>query len=935
MEFDILPDEILLYLFALLSSKSISNINLLSSVYYELLNKDLAWKIRVNQQLSSRTELPEDMENWKAYYQYIFFNLKPFENSDEAEKTYSFKDYNNALEENKLTPETAMNSLSTAVRYDADIWAHNLIKHDAKPNIDIIKSAIKNNAVYCIERFLKQNLIDLNQESSEIETPTYLHYAVHYATDKMVLAKMLDYAYANRSTLSILTRLHLSAATGNLKELENTLALTKDINERDKGYCTALWWALVCGQVECSQLLIKAGAALTTISINFTIAGGPAYPSHLNLHTALTTAIWSKNLACLRLVLQYQSIDINLEQLTHKFITPLKLLIKADFIEGFKYLANQIDTITYQKNGYTILHAVVQYDSLKILKFLLEKSKDIINHLFISDETYERGDRYIVTYSPLMYALFYRHLKAAKLLLESGADAAQLGRFICFDRNDSNKPCSDHFLIPLEELFKSKADLCDLGIENVVNLTKLLLDNVPLKQKRTDNKFNIFYTKNYLQGKAVMDWVRYSKDEYNLILETMTLKIIEILIQYGADINYTDEDGNTALSLAEEAKNEAIKQFILKHSKSKKISPSNYNTTFFSKPTPPESIFVHHYGIGRIDPDIDAKPKELYITGLGTFIGLVVIGQRKISLIHWDAEAAITPVYDEIKWVGENSKLIIVRDLSRGVVNDAKFANFIERVNHPNHEVIELYDKKYGGTVTVKSDKSFNTYPRKITAEQMTVRARAVFIKQFLNNFKYPEADLYYDGKSYSPFPALDDKSYAILNETLFKAYPKSITEVSFKAAVEVFTDVLCKKHGWGETPGYINEYFYCYVLHRDKQLKTLETCTLEGIQLYKDNKLAPAKIKFTMAIKLGGEFCKNDNPYFALALFNQATLYFKENNFSEALELYQRCLTIRQAIFKADDPKIKAVINAISQTENKLKEQQPNTSSLKLGCKP
>lgn len=929
MEYNELPDEILLNIFSSLSSKSIFKISLLHSSFYNLINKDLTWKLIVNKQISSREHLPEGIESWKAFYQYVFFNLKPLRIEYYDNPIIPFKTYANTIDEITLDAKLATSYLSTAVIYDADVWAHRLIKAGVKIDKAIITSAIEYNAIYCIQAFLKQNLINLNDQLNKDYAPTYLHYAVYHATDKAIAAMLIDYLMT-QPKITLLPPLHVAAATGNEGQLKDIIARTKDIDKRDKGNCTALWWALVCGKVECARLLIAAGANLNDISHNIYTAG--LDPLRINLNTALTAAIWSKNIACLALVLQYQIFEIKPELYMEEPQTPLSLLFKADFVEGLEYLAEKLNAFTVKEGNYSLLHLAIDQEGLQILRYLLNKRKEEINHIFFSKKEDDRGDRYLQTHSPLMHALFYGRLQAAKIMLEAGADAAQLGRFVCFDRSDRSKPCTDHYLFPLQELFKNKKRLYRLGIEEAIKLTRLLLDRLPLKQKPTDKTLHVFYTKNYLQNEALFEWIRHSNDEKNYMYQALALKIIELLIEYGADIYYTDEDGNTALSQAEEVKNEAIKQLLLKPGtlKQENSLQSKYNATFFNKSVNSESIFVHRFGIGRIDLDIDAKPKELYITGLNSFIGIVVIGEKRISLINWLSNSIITPVIEEINHVGENAKIIFVRELGRN--NDEAFNQFVTSFNLPNFEVIELFDSKKEGSVTVKSDKTLHTYPRKIDSKQVHVRLMVPYLKQILNNFQNNEADLIYDGKAYTPFPALDDKSYAMLNAALFNIDFKTTTKEEFKGKIDIFLDVLAKKYHWQEVFRYAKDYLYAYLMHRNNQLKILETFTAEGTQLFKENKLAPAKIKFIVAVKIGQEFCKQDNPFYAIALFHLATLFFKEENFSQALKHYQDCLTIRKAILKTDDPQLRAVISAISQTENKLKEQQPKSKGFGLG---
>ena len=54
--------------------------------------------------------------------------------------------------------------------------------------------------------------------------------------------------------------IHDAAKTGNLAEVEKLLASGVDINEKDAGFHTALYWASDAGNLEIMRLLIKNGA---------------------------------------------------------------------------------------------------------------------------------------------------------------------------------------------------------------------------------------------------------------------------------------------------------------------------------------------------------------------------------------------------------------------------------------------------------------------------------------------------------------------------------------------------------------------------------------------------------------------------------------------------------------------------------------------------
>lgn len=561
-----LNDDIIDKIDSFLSGIHYTKTSLISKSWHSLVSSDFAWRRRVKQELTSAEQPPKNAKGWQEYYKLVLLNSKY--------RDYSVS-YNDANKLKQVSKWELRSFSKEAVTYDADIWLARLLALGAEVDKYIIEQAFIENALHCIQLLVSKKIIDLNKKDLDKIAATYLHYAVYYASDKNILKVLLEQA----SNIICLPHLHLAAATGNTQTLSNLISQRVDVQLKDKGECTALWWALVNGQTECAKLLIQVGAKFNKIAYENILARCEYRSSRIDidLSTALSAAIWSKNITCLSLIQPYRSImlsDIHLEKSTQ---TASTLLIKANFADGLKLCSKEIAIIKPNKDGYTLFHVAIEYNSLQALNYLIEQKPDQINTVYTRQNTDDRGDHYIIKQTPLVQALFYRRLEAAKMLLEAEADPAIIGHFTCYDRSNRYVPCTDHVLIPLKELLKDKKSLEIFGFEATIQLLQILLQKT--KYCRV--------TQIFLKEEALIYWLNQNLQQEDV--QPLLIKVTELLIDQGADVNqrekYSKEISlpnplNTPLHLAVSLGNKQLITLLLERQADSKIKNAKGQTAF-------------------------------------------------------------------------------------------------------------------------------------------------------------------------------------------------------------------------------------------------------------------------------------------------------------------------------------------------------------------
>jgi ankyrin repeat protein len=332
------------------------------------------------------------------------------------------------------------------------------------------------------------------------------------------------------------------------------------------GSCTALWWALISGHADCAKFLIANAAELDNIAYRNKHAYYSAIHKEyygfdseidIDLSNALLAAIWSKNVSCLTLVLPLQQHLLNRSQIKyHGSQTPLSLAVKCDFVTGVGLLIKQGENIAPSQEGYTIIHEAVNEDSLNTLRYLAKNYKHLINTVYTYNVTDDKDDGYVIKQTPLITALFYRHLEAAKVLLELDVNPNVLGQYISYDHNYHGEPDMNKTLLPLKVLLEKQSyELRDLDASLILLLTQQLLH----KTKTS------LYSQYFLREESLTTWLNYSLlNSASKLNDELVLSITKLLIEHGADVQQKDDyRGNTRLHAIAEVGNTKLMALLI------------------------------------------------------------------------------------------------------------------------------------------------------------------------------------------------------------------------------------------------------------------------------------------------------------------------------------------------------------------------------------
>lgn len=228
------------------------------------------------------------------------------------------------------------------------------------PIIYVLHLPIINHAAM-IEMLVKEYDADIEQTSFDSRTP--LHYAINRSREGF--NKLIELgANVNVSNKEGITPLMDAIALGDMQSAKTLIEKGADLNLQNNKGVSALHYAIAYDNVEICQILLDAGVKRNQKDPTGWL------PIH-NICYAKTTKV-------------------------------PELLLKYGF--------NINETNT---NGYTPMHFTTRENNLLILEFIL-KNKGNINALSSGKDG--------IAMTPLMVAVFNKHLEATKFLLDNGAD---------------------------------------------------------------------------------------------------------------------------------------------------------------------------------------------------------------------------------------------------------------------------------------------------------------------------------------------------------------------------------------------------------------------------------------------------------------------------------------------------------------------------------
>lgn len=448
---DELSDEIALHLIKFIPIASIGHLAAISKRWQRLTNDGSIWKNRILKELTKNPVLAPG-QTYKEYYQAIYqgkyvnkkYNwcithttpyfkiylqrqakeaLPQFPVNIQKEETLSLEDESDSQsisgDDDYYSNMTNVNFLGGACRLGTEVWAEQLIKIGTEINFGHLQAAIDNGNFEIIALIIR-NIP--NNELNNQWHDTHGHYykpryernvsVFHYAVESDHYKTALPLLFEDPTRITVLPELHTAAACGNVARLNELLQADANVNQKDCGKCTPLWWAIVCGHLDCVKFLLSNNAKVNDISVG----------KH---RSALMVAIWRKNMGCLQLLLDKKAYikETTFESNFHPVpLTALHLAAEYDFVEGLQLLVNYGFKLDKFSHNFTPLHSAAKAGSKTSVELLIQLGMDVNQkrQWIALDEDY-KDDTY-TNATPLFLAAQNKHFECIELLLNAGAD---------------------------------------------------------------------------------------------------------------------------------------------------------------------------------------------------------------------------------------------------------------------------------------------------------------------------------------------------------------------------------------------------------------------------------------------------------------------------------------------------------------------------------
>ena len=365
-----------------------------------------------------------------------------------------------------------------------------------------------------------------------------------------------------------ITALHFAIANNNLNLVQLLIDAGADINAEDNNGETPLFYA--CDNLTIVQLLIDAGADIhKTTEDNINV-----------LHLAL----FRRNLELIKLLVN-SGADVNSPYYSTKEFSPLFSILEYDFyfeyknydndLEIIKILVNagaKLDLVNKEHNWSALIAAARYGRDVEILEFLLKSGanpqvKDK-NGWRALDYAIVRGDNKNVEllateginldnlienglelnslntekYSPLIYAIEAKNVAIVKKLINAGS---LLNINIAGDKHPLDMAILTKNLELVKILVEAGADINQNDDYNPLfrAISQPDIMRFLIKQGANVNAIDTMENSSVLH--FCLGWN--SADIYS---DDTNLDVIKLLLQAGADVNYKNENDDTALYLA-------------------------------------------------------------------------------------------------------------------------------------------------------------------------------------------------------------------------------------------------------------------------------------------------------------------------------------------------------------------------------------------------
>ncbi|RDD43929.1 Serine/threonine-protein phosphatase 6 regulatory ankyrin repeat subunit A [Trichoplax sp. H2] len=516
--------------------------------YYRYYSKSyLGYKY--HQRLFPRFKPPSDT-SLRCYYQFVLgsynHNYQQMiydstgNNNNSLKSTIKWISYVSSSSNNTGDRVTEINLfLIQAMRDGFDVWGSTLIRlgadinryaadNKAKRTVPFtrnfgnsnggkynhpVRVAIVKGHTHCLRLLLNRGA-NINHLARKRVNSTLFHLAAfsHQMECLQVLITKIADAY-------VMPSLHKLVMCNNIERLRSVLKTCSvdEVNEQDRCCCTALWWALILGYVECVGLLLTHHARTAKI--------GGANESRQPTMSALAAVLRWKQLDCLKLLVQNRYClyeDLQITEYLGNFNT-LEVATRSNFSQGVQYLISEHSFSPRSESCRALLLAATHgcCDSLQVLinegavidqriHLLSTRERDPLRRIDMFLQLLQAEDYHL--FCPLLSTAKYYHPECMQLLLKAGAN--------------TNIIYGDYGSIP-----KTVA-LLEIVVYNYFKKISLQPDKNPMTEELdilvaivSNNQFDV--EKSFTQITA--------------------FNCLKLLLEHGSDVNACYENGRTVL----------------------------------------------------------------------------------------------------------------------------------------------------------------------------------------------------------------------------------------------------------------------------------------------------------------------------------------------------------------------------------------------------
>jgi ankyrin repeat protein len=514
----------------------------------------------------------------------------------------------------------------------------------------------------------------------------------------VVFLVLLTKIWAGGETETPNHRLITAAYAGNLSEVRSALGAGANINARDSSGYTPLMYASR-GHLEVVKYLVERGANLYLKGNNGVSALGIAsgaigeYLSNVN-NNNLYTAAQAGNLSGVRTALEFWA-NINYRSGQYS-ITPLMQASGNGYLEIVKYLVEKGASLNlFSNEGTTALMFAGNQGHLEVVKYLVEKGADITatdknnrtalmqasgnGYLEIVKYMVEKGANLTLTDKNNRTALDWARANNKLAVVEYLSNiynndliaAAQNGnlsnvRTALEKGANINYRSGQYNRTPLlEASYRGHLEVVKYLLERGANLNLVDRDgNTALDLARTGNKPAVYTHLSSLTGnniftaaqKGKLDDVRFLQQngayinqrsgDYNStpLMEASLyghLEVVKFLVEKGADITATDDDGDTAFFYARWGEHYPVIDYLRSQSTSLLYKAAKNGDTFSV-----ELAVENGANINYRDNDDNTPIVIAAIAGKYDVVELLVELGANVNARNKEGRSALNYVYD-------------------------------------------------------------------------------------------------------------------------------------------------------------------------------------------------------------------------------------------------------------------------------------------------